>query len=167
MNADHDKQQDELQRMLALKRHEAPPSRFFTGFSDKVINRLHSPESPEIQTWWRRLGFDPDNKPVLICASGVVVCVLLGVGLIASLRVERPKAVPQLIDDQSRFVVAPPVSAMANPTAPTVPAAGADVMPQVGAPVILPPPSPFGPDKLQPTRATMNSQPARGTLGGN
>jgi hypothetical protein len=155
MNADHDKQQDELQRVLALKRHEAPPSRFFTGFSDNVINRLHSPESPEIKTWWQRLGFDSDNRPVLICASGVLVCVLLGVGLIASLRVERPKAVRQSLDDQSRFVVAPPVSDMANPPAPAVPTAGAGAVPQVGSPVVLSPPSPFDPGKLQPAQGTV------------
>jgi hypothetical protein len=166
MNADKDKQ-DELQRVLALKRHEAPPSRFFTGFSGKVINRLHSPESPEVKTWWQRLGLDPDNKPVLICASGVIVCVLLGVGLIASLRVERPKAVRQSLDDQSRFVVAPPVSDMANPPAPAVPSAGSDAVPRVGSPVVLSPPSPFGSDKVQPTRATINSQPAQGTVGRN
>jgi hypothetical protein len=165
MNADHDKQ-DELQRVLALKRHETPPSRFFTGFSDKVINRLHSPEPPEIKTWWQRLGFDPENKPVLICASGVIVCGLLAIGLIASLRVERPKAAPQTLDDQSRFVVSPPVSAMADPTPSALPAAGVDAVPQVGAPVILPPPSPFGPDKLQPARATLNGQSASGATGG-
>lgn len=166
MNAEQDKQ-DELQRVLALKRHETPPSRFFTGFSNKVINRLHSPEPPEVKTWWQRLGFDPDNKPVLICVSGVIVCGLLGVGWIASLRVERPKAAPQTLDDQSRYVVAPPANAMANPPSFVVPTATVDRVPQVGAPVVLSPPSPFGPDKLQPTRATMNSQPAKATPDGN
>ncbi len=165
MNADHDKQ-DELQRVLALKRHETPPSRFFTGFSDKVIDRLHVPGPAEVKTWWQRLGFDADNKPVLICASGVIVCVLLGIGWIASLRVERPKAAPQSLDDQSRFVLAPPVSALANPLESIAPAAGIDEIPQIGTPVLLSPPSPFGPDKLQPTRATMNGQPTKGTSGG-
>jgi hypothetical protein len=166
MNPDQDKQ-DELQRVLALKRHEAPPSRFFTGFSNKVINRLHSPERPEVKTWWQRIGFDPENKPVLICASGVIVCGLLGVGLIASLRVERPRAVPQTFDDQSRFVVAPPGNTLANPPAPAIPAAGVDNVPQIGAPVVLSPPSAFAPIKLQPTRATISGQPAKGSSGAN
>jgi hypothetical protein len=165
MNADHDKQ-DELQRVLALKRHETPPSRFFTGFSDKVINRLHVPGPEEDQTWWQRLGFNADNKPVLICASGVIVCVLLGVGWIASLRVERPKAAPQSPDDPSRFVVAAPMNALANPPEFMTPPAGVDAIPQIGTPVVLSPPSPFGPARLQSTRATMNGQPAKGTSGG-
>ena len=166
MNPDQDKQ-DELQRVLALKRHEAPPSRFFTGFSDKVINRLHTPERPEVKTWWQRIGFDPENRPVLICASGVLVCGLFGVGLIASLRIERPNAVHQTFDPQNRFVVVPPVNVLANPPTPLIPAVGIDAVPQMGIPVVLSPPSPFGSDKLQPTGATINSQPAQGTVGGN
>jgi len=166
MNPDQDKQ-DELQRVLSLKRHEAPPSRFFTGFSNKVINRLHSPERPEVKTWWQRIGLDPENKPVLICASGVIVCGLLGVGLIASLRVERPKAVPQTFDDQSRFVVAPPVNAIANPPAPAIPAVGIENAPQIGAPVVLSPPSAFAPNEPQPTRAPINGHPAKGSSGAN
>ena len=87
MNPDPEKQ-DELQRILSLKRHETPPSRFFKSFSGDVRDRLHSPEPPIDQTWWQRLGLD--SKPVLVCASGVVVCVLLVAGLIASLRVDPP-----------------------------------------------------------------------------
>ena len=53
MNADHDKQ-SELQKMLALKKHEAPPSRFSNGFSETVIDRLQHPESPGEQTFSQR-----------------------------------------------------------------------------------------------------------------
>ena len=42
MSAEH--KEDELQRMLALKRHEAPPAPFFKGFSDKVIAGLDAPD---------------------------------------------------------------------------------------------------------------------------
>ncbi|HYV32378.1 MAG TPA: hypothetical protein VEO53_14905, partial [Candidatus Binatia bacterium] len=90
MNPDPDKQ-DELQKMLALKRHETPPARFFKGFPQRVRHRLHSPVASAPSTGWRRLGLDVDAKPVLVCASAVVVCGLLLVGLIASLRVEPAK----------------------------------------------------------------------------
>src|SRR5262245_13649359 len=73
MNPDPDKPQDDLQKMLALKRHETPPPRFFTGFSDKVIDGLREPDTGP-RTIWQRLGLDIDSRPVLVCASGVVVC---------------------------------------------------------------------------------------------
>ena len=91
MNPDLDKQ-DELQKMLALKRHETPSPRFFKGFSGHVIDRLHAPEPPVDQAWWQRLGLD--TKPVLVSITGVAVCGLLVVGLVASLRVDPPKPAP-------------------------------------------------------------------------
>ena len=112
MNPDLDKQ-DELQKMLALKRHEAPSPRFFKGFSGQVIDRLHSPEPPIDQAWWQRLGLD--RKPVLVSITGVVVCGLLVVGLVASLRVEPPKPATPSPDDQTHLVVAPPPNAAAVP----------------------------------------------------
>src|SRR5881628_3722371 len=99
MNADHNRLQEELQKMLALKRHEAPPPRFFRTFSERVIDHLNKPEPPAPPTLRHRLGLDIDSRPVLVCASGVVVCGLLVVGLIASLRVGPPKPPPRPPDD--------------------------------------------------------------------
>jgi hypothetical protein len=159
MNPDQEKQ-DELQRVLALKRHESPPPRFFKGFSHKVIDGLHSPERPADKTWWQRIGFDPDNKPVLVCASGVIVCGLLGFGLIVSLRVERPKVIPGTLDERSQFVVAPAVNTLAIPAPLTVtsppPDETAGEAPPVGAPVVISGSSPFSPAKSQAARATIN-----------
>ena len=164
MNNEHDKQ-DELQRVLALKRHERPPPRFFKGFSDKVIDRLHSPEPPADQTWWQRLGLDIDSKPLLVCASGIVVCGLLGVGLLASLRVERPKPVPRSPDDQSQFVVAPPVNVLTAPAPQIAPVVRAEEMPGVGDPVMVSESSPFSQIKLQSGRTIV--KPAGSGSGGN
>lgn len=159
MNAERD-DQTELQRVLALKRHEAPPPRFFRGFSDKVIDQLHTPEREAPRTWRQRLSFDADNKPVWVCASGIVVCGLLGVGLILSLRVERPKTAPGSLDEQSRFVVSPPVNALTTPTPATLIPAGASEIPPVGAPVMVSESSPFAPNKPQPVRATISESVA-------
>ena len=164
MNADHHKQ-DELQRMLALKRHEIPPPRFFKGFSDKVIDRLDSPESLADQTWWQRLGLD--SKPVLICASGVAVCGLLVLGIIASLRVERPKPAPRVSGDDSQFVVAPPGSSLTAPVPQAIPSATTEALPRVGDAVVVSEKSPFSPLQLQPTPATLNTKPAGTGAGGN
>jgi hypothetical protein len=83
-------QLDELQKMLALKRHEQPPTRFFHKLSDNVLQRLQTPEPPCEPTWRQRLGLDFDSKPVLVCATGVGVCGLLLLGLIASQHVAPP-----------------------------------------------------------------------------
>jgi hypothetical protein len=96
MNVDPDKNDEELQKMLALKRLETPPPRFFRGFSDKVIDGLNSPQPTGPRTVWQRLGLDFDSRPVLVCASGVVVCGLLGTGVILAVYLgpARPAPLP-------------------------------------------------------------------------
>jgi len=82
--------QDELQRVLALKRHEQPPRRFFKGLSEKVMDRLQNPEPPPEPTLLQRLGLDFDTKPVLLCLSGLAVCGLLAFALISSRGIKAP-----------------------------------------------------------------------------
>lgn len=156
MNPDPDKQ-DELQKMLALKRHEAPSPRFFKGFSGQVIDRLHAPEPPANQAWWQRLGLN--SRPVLISAAGIVVCGLLVVGLIASLRVEPPKPAPRSPDDQTHLVVAPPANAAAVPAPSGSPVPSAPEMPRIGDPVVVSRPAPIGQPRPQPTQAVLTPAP--------
>ena len=80
----------ELQKMLALKRHEQPPTQFFRSLSGSVIERLQTAEPPPEPTWRQKAGLDFDAKPVLVCATGVGVCGLLLLGLISSQHVELP-----------------------------------------------------------------------------
>jgi hypothetical protein len=89
MNSEQDKL-NELQRVLALKRHEQPPTQFFHNLSDNVLQRLQSPEPPPEPTWRQKLGLDFDSKPVLVCATGVGVCGLLLLGLIGAQHAEPP-----------------------------------------------------------------------------
>ena len=84
---------DEVQRMLALKRHEQPPPTFFHGFSEKVIAGIHSAGPAPKLTLRQRLSVEFYGVPIYICAAGVMVCGLLVAGLIGSVRVEPPKAV--------------------------------------------------------------------------
>jgi hypothetical protein len=154
MNANHDKP-DELQRMLALKRHETPPPRFFNGFSDKVIDRLDAPEPIGDQAWWQRLGLD--SKPVLVCASALVVCGLLVVGIIASLRVERPKPPPRAQGDDS-LLAAPSGSALAAPVPQPLASTPNEEMPRVGDAIVISEKSPFSSPKLQPNPASANTR---------
>lgn len=162
MNPDLDKQ-DELQKMLALKRHETPSPRFFKGFSGQVIDRLHAPEPPVDQAWWQRMGLD--SKPVLVSITGVAVCGLLVVGLVASLRVDPPKPVPTSPDDQTHLVVAPPANAATVPAPSGNPLSSVTEMPRVGDPVVVSRPAPIGqrgplPNQAVTTPAPRNQNPA-------
>ena len=74
---------NELRKLLALKRHEQPPPRFFNEFSARVIERLQTPEVLPQPTWWQRLGLDFDLRPAMVCALGVVISGLLLFGVIS------------------------------------------------------------------------------------
>src|SRR5262247_309695 len=134
MSTDHEKQ-NELQRMLALKRYEAPPPRFFKGFSNKVIDGLHSTEPLAPQPWWRRACLDIKSKPVLVCASGILVCGLLLAGLIASMRVEPPSPITPSPDD-NHLVVAPLPNTVAAIPAQVGPAPATEKLPRLEAPIV-------------------------------
>src|SRR2546428_14065376 len=86
--------QEELQRVLALKRHEQPPRQFFKSFAEKVMDRLQNPEPPPEPTLMQRLGLDFDTKPLLICLSGLAICGLLAFGLILSRSMKAPPPDP-------------------------------------------------------------------------
>jgi hypothetical protein len=83
---------DELQKALALKRHEQPPPRFFKSFSNEVIDRIHAPESEARGGWLERLGWGEDSRPYWLCGLGLAACAVLVLSLVAALRVEKRPA---------------------------------------------------------------------------
>jgi hypothetical protein len=134
MKPEHDNE-DELQKILSLKRREQPPPTFFQSLSHKIIDRLHTPEPPRPPTWWQRLGLDFDAKPVLVCVAGVAVCLLLAGGLISSRHVDPPA--PPTDTVQSSPLQAPPLGGSMNQPAPTVaPIARPEEMPRSVDPVL-------------------------------
>jgi hypothetical protein len=94
----------EVQRMLALKRHEQPPAGFFHGFSDKIIDRIQTAGPAPKLTWRERLSAEFYGVPVYVCLVGVVVFALLVAGLLASLRLPPPNS----SDDTVHSLVPPP-----------------------------------------------------------
>jgi hypothetical protein len=159
MSAEHH-QEDELQKMLALKRHEAPPAPFFKGFSHRVMASLDAPDPAAALPWWKRLGHDIDSKPVLVCVSGIVVCGLLAAGMIASLRMEPPKKRNVAADN---MIVTPPSHLLADPGSELAPAP-APISPQkIGEPVVISGQSPFGDIRIEPARANFNATGASQT----
>jgi hypothetical protein len=107
METEHDQFQ-KLQKLLALKRYEQPPPRYFQDFSSKVLARIQAGEAVQQVTWRQRLGLDFDFRPAMMGAVGVVVCGLLLVGVISSASVkETTNAGFTMVHDPSRFLAAP------------------------------------------------------------
>src|SRR5438105_2359061 len=91
METEHDSF-EQLRKLLALKRHELPPPRYFHEFSGQVIARLHALETAQPVSWRQRLGLDFDFKPAMMGAFGVVVCGLLLIGVLTSMAMPQPSA---------------------------------------------------------------------------
>ncbi len=159
MNDDHDKQ-SELQRVLALKKHEAPPPRFFKGFSETVIDRLHQPEGPGDQAIGQRLLQVFESKPVLVCLSGVVVFGCLAAGLIASLRVSPPKADSIVANDGSKFVVAPSPSVRVESIPQLSRPEGEKALPVIDSSALVSESSAVDGARFKPSRASLPVAPA-------
>jgi len=84
MNPESNNDFDQLRKVLALKRYELPPPRYFNDFSTSVIARLSRPQREEL-SWWQRLGFALDLRPAAMCGVGIVACGLLSFGLIGGM----------------------------------------------------------------------------------
>ena len=89
---------ESLRRLLALKRHEAPPPGYFNNFSRQVMVRIRSGEAQEAATWFDRISgllkwlerFE--NKPVFAGGFATGLCLLLIFGAVMA---QRPEAASQ------------------------------------------------------------------------
>ena len=91
-----------LRRLLALKRHEMPPPRYFDSFSSQVIARIRAGEAetpagplehlsgqiPWLLKWLQAF----ETKPVFAGAYAFALCLLLVAGVIFA---ERPESTSQ------------------------------------------------------------------------
>src|SRR5262245_24695575 len=107
---------DQLRKLLALKRHEAPPPRYFNEFSGRVMARLATAPSESL-TWWQRWGLDFDFRPALMCGLGVVICGLLSFGVISAMRITEPAAVALEAPSFDHAPMTPPMVAGIAPVA--------------------------------------------------
>jgi hypothetical protein len=91
MNGD-EKNFEPLRRLLALKRYEQPPPRYFNDFSQQVLGRIRAGDKGQAGTerwfwevaWLQRLWGTFETNPVLAGAFGAAICALLVSGVIYS-----------------------------------------------------------------------------------
>ena len=96
---------DALQKLLAIKRHEQPPPRYFNGFSTEVLRRLNQPDQAEPLRWWQRLGLDFSPRPALPFAMAVVATGLFLAGVIVFARADKDGAMAfNPLSDPSSFL---------------------------------------------------------------
>ena len=127
---------DQLQKLLALKRHESPPPGYFNGFSRKVTARIQSNQKRRWQgpaalflgdtTWLTEVWDEIRANPLLAGGLSTAVCTVLILGFIASGKNEPPSGSPRLAGDQTplRGVSAPaptPSLAQSQPLSSTNP----------------------------------------------
>src|SRR5437870_12052826 len=95
---------DALRRLLALKRFEQPPPRYFNEFSAQVIARIREGETAADTAgmqrlfiempWLQRIWAAFEAKPMLAGAFGVGLCAVLITGVVYS---ERPVTAPEQV----------------------------------------------------------------------
>jgi hypothetical protein len=80
---------EQLRRLLALKRYEQPPPRYFVDFSSQVLARIRAGEDATFRletesTWWQRLWSAFEARPVFAGGFGAAVCAVLVSGIFIS-----------------------------------------------------------------------------------
>jgi hypothetical protein len=104
---------DALRRLLNIKRHEQPPAPYFSGFSEKVLQRIQTRDPSTSLSWWQRWGLDFDFQPATVCAVGVLVAGLLLVGVLTSMHLVEDSALAAK-PIAERMIVLVPVVPQAN-----------------------------------------------------
>src|SRR5262245_24125033 len=93
---------EELQRLLSMKRSQAPPPHYLRGFSDKVLSGLNRPEPVVPTPWWRRARLMlTESRPVQVSILGLAVGGLLVAALASSRSLEKSGATGTFHDRSS------------------------------------------------------------------
>src|ERR1041385_1827449 len=84
-DSENENEFEAVRRLLALKRHEQPPPRYFNDFSSRVIARIEAGERAEDDVgWWQRFWAFMETKPAFSGAFGAAVCAVLISGMLAT-----------------------------------------------------------------------------------
>lgn len=120
MNTTPENEFTELRRLLALKRHEQPPPRYFQDFSANVITALRTEGrsrrrlelNEEVPAWILRLQEWLQARPAFASAFGVVACAALIGGILVSEKdASAPVPMPTLLSEVAPVDTQPTLTA--------------------------------------------------------
>lgn len=144
-----------LRRMLALKRHEAPPPGFFDDLPERVRAGIRCDAAERARPWWQRLATRPGWRPALAgaCALGGVVGVAWKAGFEPGARLGLPARLAEATEMVSGASVATPLTASGyvRTLGEGTPSVADSVNPHLGS---TPPPWLFRPALRQPAPAS-------------
>jgi len=108
---------EDVRRLIALKRYEQPPPRFFNEFSRKVIARIQAGEQLRAEntgwlalapSWVSRLWTAFEEKPLWAGVAGFAACALVVIGFVASETGGSTSAeIPQAPGDTASLIAEP------------------------------------------------------------
>jgi hypothetical protein len=74
---------ENIAKLLALKKFEKPPPRYFEDFSGHVIARIEAEDTLRSMPWWERITAAFDLRPAFMAASALLISagMVLGVAM--------------------------------------------------------------------------------------
>ncbi len=114
-----------LTKLLALKRHEQPPPRYFDQLSSNVLDHLREAQAQQAIPWWESLRMSLDWRQALAYSAGLAACGMIAAGMLSSSQTNpAASAVPIIGDSPAGVWAGSPGLASMVPGAPVVPDAG-------------------------------------------
>jgi hypothetical protein len=138
MNSDQENF-EALRKLLALKKYEQPPPRYFSELSTRILNRIE--REPRTIPFWERFFPNIGLNPALAYSFGLLACGTLVFGIGYSLKTESEQTVTHPFGDGNRSIAAMPapqdVSGLSlsnyqvNQLASTNPVMGSETLPSL------------------------------------
>ncbi len=101
MNSDQENF-EALRKLLALKKYEQPPPRYFSELSTRILNRIE--REPQTIPFWERFFPNIGLNPALAYSFGLLACGTLVFGLGYSLKTEPEQTVAHPFGDENRSI---------------------------------------------------------------
>jgi hypothetical protein len=112
MNSDQENF-EALRKLLALKKYEQPPPRYFSELPSRIWSRLE--REPETSSFWQRLFPNLELNPAIAYSFGLLACATLIFGISYSLRTGTEQVVARPVPNDNLGFPAPQVATTETP----------------------------------------------------
>ena len=107
MNADQENF-EALRKLLALKKYEQPPPRYFSELPSRIWTRLE--REPETSSFWQRFFPNWELSPAIAYSFGLLACATLVFGISYSLKTGTEQVVARPISNDNLGMPVPQVA---------------------------------------------------------